>query len=64
MNTLVSVQQLQKSFGGRIALDIPFFELSSNDSLAVIGPNGAGKTTFLGYFLDYILQIPLLSSMY
>jgi ABC-type branched-subunit amino acid transport system ATPase component len=41
----LEVRQLQKSFGGLIAVNKMSFNVYQGEILAVIGPNGAGKTT-------------------
>jgi branched-chain amino acid transport system ATP-binding protein len=43
--TVLSVTDLQKSFGGVRAVDGASFEVEAGELLALIGPNGAGKTT-------------------
>ena len=52
MNTenqvLVKVEDLQKTFGGKIhALDGISTEIKKNEVVVVIGPSGSGKSTFL-----------------
>jgi branched-chain amino acid transport system ATP-binding protein len=43
--SVLSVTDLQKSFGGVRAVDGASFEVAAGELLALIGPNGAGKTT-------------------
>ncbi|MFD3004765.1 branched-chain amino acid ABC transporter ATP-binding protein/permease [Thermus tengchongensis] len=42
---VLEVQDLQKSFGGLMAVAGVSFDLKRGEILALIGPNGAGKTT-------------------
>ena len=45
---LVKVEDLQKTFGGKIhALDGISTEIKKNEVVVVIGPSGSGKSTFL-----------------
>jgi branched-chain amino acid transport system ATP-binding protein len=44
--TVLSVQNVVKSFGGLLAVNGIHFEFQKEKIAAVIGPNGAGKTTF------------------
>jgi len=46
--TLLSTNNLSKSFGGIHAVSDVDFELREGEIRALIGPNGAGKTTFVG----------------
>jgi len=43
--SLLSVEALQKSFGGVVAANNVSFSLAGGHLLAIIGPNGAGKST-------------------
>ena len=43
--TLLSVENLSKSFGGLMAVNDVSFEVEKGSIVGLIGPNGAGKTT-------------------
>ncbi len=55
MNAEVTIKGLQKSFGGRMVLDIPLLELEKGLKYALIGPNGSGKSTLLRILAGVIL---------
>ncbi len=45
MSALLSVKDLQKSFGAVIAADATSFDVAQGEAIGIIGPNGAGKTS-------------------
>lgn len=47
MSTLLSVAQVNVTFGGLRALKDVYLDLHENEVVGLIGPNGAGKTTLL-----------------
>ena len=46
LNDIISVKNLQKSFGGLKAVDVNELTFMERQLTSIIGPNGAGKTTF------------------
>ena len=55
MTTLLSVQNVSKSFGPlRVTNDFSF-ELQAGEALGVLGPNGAGKTTLFNLITGDVL---------
>jgi len=42
---ILTIEGVQKNFGGLVVLDGVSFEAFSDETLCLIGPNGAGKTT-------------------
>jgi len=46
LNDIISVKNLQKSFGGLKAVDVNDLNFMEGQLTSIIGPNGAGKTTF------------------
>ena len=45
MSAILSIQDLQKSFGAVVVADATSFDVSEGEALGVLGPNGAGKTS-------------------
>jgi ABC-type polar amino acid transport system ATPase subunit len=45
--TLIQVEQLEKSFGSLHALQGIYLSINKGDVLVIIGPSGSGKSTFL-----------------
>jgi ABC-2 type transport system ATP-binding protein len=43
--TVVEVQELRKSYGGRAVVDGVSFRVEEGEIFGILGPNGAGKTT-------------------
>lgn len=54
METILSIQQLQKHYGPVQALKGVSFDVPAGSVFGVLGPNGSGKTTLLGILLDVL----------
>ncbi|MFZ1237323.1 MAG: ABC transporter ATP-binding protein [Prevotella sp.] len=50
----IDINQLQKKFGEKVAVDISDFTIHSGDLLGLVGNNGAGKTTLFRLLLDLL----------
>ena len=46
-NTILSISNLSKTFGGVVATDDLSLDIEQGELHAIIGPNGAGKTTLI-----------------
>ncbi len=44
---MISVSEIAKSYGSKVALDSVSFDVLPGEVVAILGPNGAGKTTTL-----------------
>ncbi|MBU1274859.1 MAG: ATP-binding cassette domain-containing protein, partial [Proteobacteria bacterium] len=51
---MLSVRDVNKTFGGVKALTEVSFELMPGDILGVIGPNGSGKTTLVNVITGFV----------
>ena len=52
--TVLSVENLSKSFGGQLALAPTSLDFSAGRTTVLLGPSGCGKTTLLKLMLDLI----------
>lgn len=50
----ITIDQLQKNFGTKVAVDIENYTIQSGDMLGLVGNNGAGKTTLFRLMLDLL----------
>lgn len=50
----VKINNIQKSFGSKKAVDIENYVINSGDMLGLVGNNGAGKTTLFRLILDLL----------
>jgi branched-chain amino acid transport system ATP-binding protein len=52
--SLLSVENLTKSFGGLKAINSLDFSVEDGEIVGIIGPNGSGKTTFLNLLTGFL----------
>ncbi|MBS9766757.1 MAG: ABC transporter ATP-binding protein [Flavobacteriaceae bacterium] len=51
---MIIIEQLVKSYGDNVVLDIPSLEIKKGETFGLVGNNGAGKTTLFSLLLDLI----------
>lgn len=51
---IIRVQNLNKAFGGVLALKSVSFDLAEGEVLGIIGPNGSGKTTLINCISGFL----------
>lgn len=50
----IQIENLKKSFGEKVALDIEQYEIRDGEMLGLVGNNGAGKSTLFRLMLDLV----------
>ena len=50
---MISINNLQKKFGEKLAVNIDHYEINQGDMLGLVGNNGAGKTTLFRLTVSY-----------
>ncbi|KAA6319591.1 ABC transporter ATP-binding protein [termite gut metagenome] len=51
---MITINNLQKSFGEKKAIDIDNYSINQGDMIGLVGNNGAGKTTLFRLILDLL----------
>lgn len=51
---MITINQLKKKFGEKVAVDIEQYEINRGEMLGLVGNNGAGKTTLFRLILDLL----------
>jgi ABC-2 type transport system ATP-binding protein len=54
MPGVLSIKDLRKAYGEKIAVDCISFEVGRNEIVGLLGPNGAGKTTTISMILGVL----------
>ena len=50
----IQIENLKKSFGEKVAVDIEQYEIKDGEMLGLVGNNGAGKSTLFRLMLDLV----------
>ena len=50
----IQIENLKKSFGEKVAVDIEQYEIRDGEMLGLVGNNGAGKSTLFRLMLDLV----------
>ena len=50
----IQIENLKKSFGEKVAVDVEQYEIKDGEMLGLVGNNGAGKSTFFRLMLDLV----------
>ena len=50
----IQIENLKKSFGEKVAVDIEQYEIRDGEMLGLVGTNGAGKSTLFRLMLDLV----------
>lgn len=50
----IQIENLKKSFGEKVAVDIESYEIKDGEMLGLVGNNGAGKSTLFRLMLDLV----------
>ena len=50
----IIINNLKKTFGEKVAVDIEQYQINSGEILGLVGNNGAGKSTLFRLILDLI----------
>src|SRR5664279_2418063 len=56
MSTVLSLENISKSYGRIHALKDVSFEVPAGSVFGILGPNGSGKTTLLGIVMNVLLS--------
>ena len=54
MSNILTLSELRKSYGAKLAVDGISFEVRRNEIVGLLGPNGAGKTTTISMILGVL----------
>ena len=54
MSTVLSIDNIAKSYGSVKALKGVSFDIPEGSVFGILGPNGSGKTTLLGIVMDVL----------